>query len=578
MDDTPSESGDAPSPAEDPSGPPRRQPEPRGEKTERLPRLATARARPVSVIPSDLRGFLDLTGGSLLYVLSAFSILYGISEILGPLLVKPAALRDALPCIGALNGYELALLGTLAFIVVWRHVTDDAISLVTLIPLFLIGSGIALCTVAGANPRLTAGLGAGCAAAGLGILLVLRRPIGLSLGGLSMAGLALVVIWSFLADAVLFQVFDVYAEANAARRDLWRVNFLPVLAGGILALAGAVRSKAQEEAEAGPPRPFLRTVPMACLFSLVLLAAAGAHLYATGYIFSVPLAAGDFLLLFSLLSLLAAEALLGSGSGRLIPAACAVSVPLAVALAGLGIPGFFDAPFAWGPGILGHPALVFGATGGAAVWLAARTRWPGFWAIAGACAIGVTLTAGVTPGGPEAWNWRTAVGGVAAFLGVRGMVLKRAPGCLVAVLLGVVDLLSLDAFQRTVTAAELSREGAAAGLVGAGFLAVRVLLNRKPLLPVAVVGAAALAFFAFDYVRHGTAWRDVHILAVLAVAIALVWWRTREILPVLILCVPAVARAWVFFRDLSAWRYVVLSFVLLGAGAWRSSIKGRKAA
>jgi hypothetical protein len=505
------------------------------------------------------------------------SILYGISKILGPLLVKPAALGDALPCIGALNGYELALLGTLAFIVVWRHVTDDAISLVTLIPLFLIDSGIALCTVAGTSPRLTAGLGAACAAVGIGKLLALRRPVGVPLGGLSLAGLSLVVVWSFLADAVFFHAFDVFTEAQAARRNLWLANFLPVLAGGILILAGVVRSKAREATETGPPRPFLHTIPMAGLFSLVLLAAAGAHLYATGYIFSVPLAAGDFLLLFSILSLLVAETLLVPGEGGIAPAASAVCVPLAVTLTGLGIPGFYQSPFTWEPGLLGHPALVLAATGAAAVWLAARTRWPGFLAIAGVYALGVTLTAGVTPGGPEGLNWRSAIGAVAAFVGVRGIVLKRAPGCLFAILLGVIDLLSLDSFLRMANAVGLSGGGAAAGLIGAGFLGVCVLFRQKSLLPAAVVGAAALTLFAFDYVRYDTVWRNVHVLAVLTAAIVLVWWRTREILPVFILFVPAFARAWVFFRDLSEWRYVVLSFVLLGAGAWRSSAKGRKA-
>lgn len=54
--------------------------------------------------------FLSLTGGSILYCLSALSIIYGITQIIGPPLANSDVLRDILPCVFVLNGYELALL------------------------------------------------------------------------------------------------------------------------------------------------------------------------------------------------------------------------------------------------------------------------------------------------------------------------------------------------------------------------------------------------------------------------------------------------------------------------------------
>jgi hypothetical protein len=92
--------------------------------------------------------FLSLTGGSVLYCLSALSIVYGITQMIGPPLAKSGALGDILPCVAVLNVYELALLAVLVLIVVWRNVTDDAISLVILVALFLVASGMTLGVVA----------------------------------------------------------------------------------------------------------------------------------------------------------------------------------------------------------------------------------------------------------------------------------------------------------------------------------------------------------------------------------------------------------------------------------------------
>lgn len=346
----------------------------------------------MNATPSPLRRFLDLTGGSLLYCLSALSILYGITRILGPLLVESASLREALPCVGALNLYELALLGALAFIVVCRRVTDDAISLMVLIPLFLVGSGIALDTVAGKAPAWAVGLGAACAAVGMGKLEVLRRKIGLPLGRLAMAGLGLVVLWNFLAGPALRWIIEDHGVSPAIRRSLWLGSLLLILIGGGLFLAGITRAGARGKTEAEGPRPFISTPPMSCVFALVLFAAAGAHLYALGYVFNVIMAGGDFLLLGTLAALLLMEALMYPGNRRLGVAACVACAPMAVALAGLASRGFFTAPFEGSLELLGHPSVIFGLTGAAAAWTAFRTRWAGFFIVAGAYAIGMVLT------------------------------------------------------------------------------------------------------------------------------------------------------------------------------------------
>lgn len=128
-----------------------------------------------------IKDFLSLTGGSILYCLSALSIIYGITQIVGPPLATSNALGDILPCVFVLNGYELALLGVLALIVTWRHVTDDAISLVLLVAVFLIGSGMPLGVVAPSGLDICLGIGVACTVLGLAKLYVLRRFISIAL-------------------------------------------------------------------------------------------------------------------------------------------------------------------------------------------------------------------------------------------------------------------------------------------------------------------------------------------------------------------------------------------------------------
>lgn len=527
-------------------------------------------------LTASVRSFLDLTGGSILYCLSALFIIYGITKIMGPLLAGSKALEDTLSCIGALNVYELALLGTLVFIVACRHVTDDAISLVVLIPLFLIGSGIALDTVAGKG-YAAVGIGAVCAAVGIGKLLVLRRKVRLSLDRYAMAGLALVVIWNFMTGPVWRMVLEDHVIFPAARRSIWLGSLLLLSAGGGLFLAGTVRAKARGRADAGRSLPFLLTPPMACVFALVFFAAAGAHLYALGYVFSVTYAGGDFLLLVTLSALLLVEALIQPGHRRIGPAACVSCAPLAVTLCGLCVPSFFAAPFEWSLELLGHPAFICAAAGAVMLWTAVRTRWVGFLFVAGAYALGAVLTAGLSPTQPFDVNGRLCLGTVAAGLFVLGVVRKRAMLCAAAVLGGTVVLCGGGQFERCVAAVGLSRLGGAAGLAGAGLLAVYALFREKATLLVGLAGAVALAGCAFDGMGPDVTGRDLYVLAPLAATIALVGWRTRAILPQLILCAPIAERAWALFRDAAAWRYVVLSFLLLGVGAWRSSVKGRRA-
>ncbi len=525
---------------------------------------------------ATLRQFLDVTGGSILYCLSALSIIYGVAKIMGPHLVDPEALNEALPCLGVLNLYELALLGTLLFIVVLRRVNDDAISLVVMIPLFLIGGGIALDSVSGSGPGLAIGIGMTCAAVGIGKLLVLRRWIGLPMGGYAMAGLGMVVVWSFLAGPILRWIFVDCVVFPALKRELLLGSVLFLLSAGVIVLAGAVRARAREPV-GGASRPFLSTVSMVLVFAMVLFAAAGAHLYALGYMFTVRYAPGDFVAIGALICILVVEVLLGSKRQLVVPAAVVSCLPLAVMLPGMAVKGFYIAPFAWGLEILGHPAFGFVVTGAYLVWAAVRTRWSNFLSIATVYACCTALTAGVDQVASDALNWRAALGLLATVLLVKGVIRRQAQHCLLSILLGALGVAADASFGRAATSVGLSYAGAVAGMVGAGWLLVIALFRNRTLYPFAICGAAALSAFAFDFVGSGVDWRDAGVLPTIVALGVLLGWRTRMLVPLLILSVPLAVRGWILFREMSDWRYVVLSFILLGLGAWRSAVKGRNA-
>ena len=196
--------------------------------------------------------FLSLTGGSVLYCLSALSIVYGITQIIGPPLAKSGVFTDILPCVAVLNAYELALLAVLVLIVVWHNVTDDAISLVILVALFLVASGMTLGVVAPSGLDICLAIGFASVVLGLAKLYVLRRFISLRIGALSVLGLALILAWNFLGPSLMARPLMARTSTDELRRHQWLLGWLVLLAGAALTFA-----------EVAGKEPLIPTIPAA---------------------------------------------------------------------------------------------------------------------------------------------------------------------------------------------------------------------------------------------------------------------------------------------------------------------------
>ncbi|HUU42783.1 MAG TPA: hypothetical protein VMX57_03335, partial [Planctomycetota bacterium] len=227
----------------------------------------------------DWREFFSVRGGSILYCLSAMCVLYGFAAILGPVFARSFQLVETLPCIVGLNVYEIALLAVLVVIVVWQDVTDDAISLVVLGAIFLVVSGIALTTTSNSDPRSVLLIGAGCLVLAMGKLFVLRRFVGMNIGPVLFAGIAVVLAWNFLAGARFAEAVANDRLVKGIASAKWVQSWIVLLAGALVVLADAML-RGRRPADATDARlPFLRRPAMGWVFAFVLLASAGVHQY-----------------------------------------------------------------------------------------------------------------------------------------------------------------------------------------------------------------------------------------------------------------------------------------------------------
>ncbi len=518
-----------------------------------------------------IRRFLSLTGGSILYCLSALSIVYGITQIIGPPLAKSGVLADILPCVAVLNVYELALLAVLVLIVVWQNVTDDALSLVVLVSLFLVASGMTLGIVAPSGLDICLGIGLASVVLGLLKLYVLRRYVALPIGGLTLLGLAILLLWNFTGPSLMARPLMARTATDELRRSQWLFGWLVLLAGSIPAFIDATRMDHDQSIERGSRTPFLRTQSMVLIFVIVTLSTLGVHQYAIAYMFAVDHALGDYIPLVVIVSLLLLEftrCLRRPVRQFEIAVAC---VPLGVTL--LAVQGKLISTSVFTPlNLVLSPPVVLGVTGLAILWLGIRHRKGWLRYVAVAYALGVLLTIGQV----GELNWELGGGGLILVLLILGAVQRNVGLCFVSVILLAIGLGQADAFVRFARLYHLTSAGAAAGVGGLGTLAIAIVFGRKVPRILVVVGGLATVVCALDFLPKSLHWLDLAVIAAIGVLFAALLLRTRDVAPAMVLWIPVLPRGYLFTTNMSSWSFVVLSFALLFLGALVSLFLKRK--
>jgi hypothetical protein len=516
--------------------------------------------------------FFNLTGASLLYCLSAILTVYGIVNILGPMLAwESNTLRDALPCIFTLHAYELALLGVL-ILIVSKKVIDDAVSVAVLAALFLVGTSIALGSVAdkGINASFFVGLvGVGLAA---GKFFAMRRFARIPFRALAVIGLVALIACNYFGPVLLARSIVTDPTQEPARRGLWLSIVLTMVISAGLVIAEAMRANPNRQEQQENRPPFLQRPVMVYVFALILVLASGIHQYAMAYTCALERVLGDFVPLIAVAALLSLEILRHYGKRFGFTEIIISSVPLGVVMLAIDEKSVL-ASGEFGVGLICYPPVLLALCGLAFAVVALRHRWYWLLGVVAAYGMGVILTIGFSPQDPYALNYHACFGTIAIALLVYGIVIRNPYLCLGSVIVLCFGLGLWDAFSEFAHGCGLTHAGAVAGAAGLGIITVWFVFGGRLHKVVRVFGTICLALFVFDYLPAPIHWRYLVVLIGIGLLMAGAWLRTRDPMVVSILWVPLGIRLYVLAKQMGHWRSVILGFLVLAAGAFVSLLK-----
>jgi len=547
-----------------------------GESKTRLPVPLGAAKRPSDII-MDLQSmsrFFQLNGGSILYCLSAVLIIYGVVKLMGPVFSAEGVLKDALPCILTLHLYELALLGVLVLIVS-RKVVDDAISIVILMALFLVGTSMAVGSVTDKGLAACFYIGLVSIAVAFGKFYVVRRYVRIPFRAMSLIGLGGLVAINYIGPVLMAQSVAIEPAQEPARRDLWLYLWLSMLIASGFVLIEALREKNPQQKQGNDRIAFLRTSAMVYVFALIVIIASGVHQYAMAFAFALERVLGDFVPVTTLAAFLLLE-ISRRWSKRFGFTEIAIScVPLATMLLAIQQKSVL-ASSEFGPGLLFYPPVLFGLTALAIGALGWYHRWKPFGIVAFAYILCVILTWGFSPEQPLELNFYACIGILVGAVILYGLFIRNPYICLAGIIILCSGLSFLDSFSKFAASYKVTEAGGLAGVFGLGTAVLYLLFGIRLHKAVRITSALCLAGFMFDYLQDYTHLRYLIILLGTGLLAAGLWLRTRDFLVISILWIPSLVRLYILAKRIAYWRFVILSFLLLGAGTFVSLLKRPK--
>ena len=515
------------------------------------------------------------TRGSPLYLLSAACILYGLSQIIVPLyanLDEPKA--EKFYCLGAINLYEIALLAVALIVISYKHIMDDAISLVTLIGAFLVGSAAALNTVAPAEPVWATCIGLLGMVLAVGKLGLLDRHVIGRLGGWPLVVISVLVVWNFLAPAVLGWCVN-NQMTGPAHQQVWAGAWCVVLSAGALLVLGVMRLPTGRLAQHGQPRSWLGSELARWLFAGLILTASFLHAWGQTWAFWMHIRAGDLLPVVGVLAMLAIGLRHALGRKRNHYDAVIAVVPIVLAALVLVTRNHTFGVNA-GLGLISYPPVFAAVIGVALVAAAWHLRRPGLLSPAVTGLVLASATFRVPAGAAPDLNWPAAVVMLGVAMVVLAIVFRSQYWAL-----GAAAVVAFGATFAGPTRTWTEENGLASlalllVIVGLLFQVVHYLFRSKQSRYAAVAGTLMLAVGVMHcFVRPGSGVYHPFIagVAVLAVGAAL-FGVVRDWL----IAVPTVAPVGLAVGQAtpgSGWNWVILSFMLLAAGAVVSVWKER---
>jgi hypothetical protein len=547
------------------------------EETTVKPQSVTEALQSLNQSPINflIKSFLELTGGSVLYCLSAVFVAYGIVKLLGPVLAESSGLKGALPCIGTLHFYELALLGVLVLIVS-KKVVDDAISITILIALFLVATSIAQGSVAEKDFSTSFYLGLGGIGLALGKFYTMRRFARIPFRALSIAGLGILVAYNYIGPTLMARSVSVNPTAEAARRDFWLYLSLAMFVGAGFVIIEAMRESARERTEDKGRVPLLQNPAMVYIFSLLVIAASGVHQYCMAYSFALERVLGDYIAVVTICTLLLLEIIRCFKKRFGVIEAVVSCVPLAVTMLAIQQKSVL-ATGQLGPGLICYPPVILALTGLAIGGRAVYHRCYPMLGVVFIYGLGVILTAGFSPDYPHDLNMHVCIGTLVAALLVYGIIIRNQSLCLAGIIILCFGLIQLEAFVAFTKNYSLTMAGGMAGVFGLGTTALVLFFGKQLDKAVKILGILCLAGFVFDYLPESFDIRYLVVLFGTGLLVVGLWLRIKDIPAILILCVPYLTRLYMAAKQFANWRFVILGFLLLGVGTIVSLFKRPKA-
>lgn len=518
-----------------------------------------------------MKQFFYLSGGSILYCVSAVFLAYGIVKLLGPVLSESESFQDALSCIYTLHVYELALLGVLILIVA-RKVVDDAISIVVLIALFLVGSSMLLGSVADRDVTLSLIAGLVGIVLALGKILSLRFLTKIPFKKLSSLGFVILISGNYLGPVWLARLLAIDPAQEMVRRHWWMVLWLILIAGTGLVVIEALRERAQPQEQQNDRPVFLQSSIMVYLFVLIVVAASGVHQYANAFIFALERVWGDYVPIVCVASILLIELL--RHSGKRFGALCIVIsvVPFFMTMLTIQQKSVL-AGGQWSMDLLCYPPVILGLFGLAMAVLAYYHRWRLFGMVAAIYGLGVILTFGFAPEKPYELNFKTSGSALVIALVVSGVIRRNPHLCVAGILFLCFGLSQSSEFINFATTNQLTEIGSLAGVGGIALIILYVIFGQLLVKVYRYAGILCLSGFIYDYLPGQADYRYLFVLVGAIVLLVILLLRTRDWLIVAILFVPLLVKLYILAKYIASWRFVILGFLLLAVGAVVSLFK-----
>lgn len=539
------------------------------------PKFTRPSPQPVKLFSSAIdkqwmKEFFNLTGGSLLYCLSAVFVAYGIVKILGPVLAEGQSWKNAFGCILTLHVYELTLLGAM-LLIVFKKVVDDAVSLIILIALYLVGTGIAQGSVY--DKDISLALIAGLAGFILAIVKILLMRFGskIPFRNFAVIGLGILMLANYLGPVLLARAISVQPTQEMLRRDLWWTTTLAMLFGAGLVFYESLRNRSIPFKENPGKNPFLQHPVMAYLFVLIVLFASGIHQYTMAYAFALPREYGDSIPVIALSVLLCVEIFRHWGKSFGFIELILMCVPFGIMMLAIEENAVLsDGRF--GPQLIAYPPVFLTLFAVLLIMIALTYHRNSILIVAAIYGLGVVLTVGFSPERPYDLNYHAVVWTLAIGLLIIGFYLRYSYICLAGLFFICFGFAIWEPFRNLVTSHHLSVPGGLAGIFGLGSLLLSLWFGTKIHILIRIISMLSCSVFLYDCLPSALGWSYLVWSIFAGILGWILWLRIKDYSPA-IMGSPFLIRLFVLSKQLAFWRFIILGFLLLLFGTVVSLFK-----